>query len=214
MARAGAAATERVRAGARRRRDAVVSPDAGDGARRSRVAEGDGVEAGAIVCIVEAMKMENEFARTAPASCAAVGRTGRADRGGAGDLRHPGGRAPRRTRRSRPARGRAAPSLRRTLDTCVFTVVSPRRAARRARRSTAPARASRRISRSRAVSSSSAGGVGRVRAAPSAKRSSSRSVTVGPSSASPRATTRIASTRSAGRTSFSRNPLAPARIAA
>ena len=59
-------------------RDAVVSPMQGR-CSRSTVAEGDEVEAGQVICVVEAMKMENEIAR-APGRDRdrALGRAGRA----------------------------------------------------------------------------------------------------------------------------------------
>ena len=44
-----------------------------------KVAEGDAVEAGQVICIVEAMKMENEVPRTARASSP----SSRSSRGGA-----------------------------------------------------------------------------------------------------------------------------------
>jgi acetyl-CoA/propionyl-CoA carboxylase biotin carboxyl carrier protein len=50
---------ERVRAGGAGGSDAVVSPMQGT-VLSVAVAEGDSVEAGAVICIVEAMKMENE----------------------------------------------------------------------------------------------------------------------------------------------------------
>ena len=68
---------------------------------------------------------------------------------------------------------------------------------------------SRSTSTSRSVSPVSDGGVGVWPGSVSANRSSSRRVTEGASRASPRATTRTASTRSAGRTSLSMKPLAP-----
>ena len=64
----------------------------------SPVAEGDDVEAGAVICIVEAMKMENEVVAHRPASCA----TSRSRRGAGhdrpGDLRDrsPAGRTRRK----------------------------------------------------------------------------------------------------------------------
>ena len=70
-----------------------------------------------------------------------------------------------------------------------------------------------RTSRSRSVMSPAAAG-GRGRGSGCRVNSSmSRRVTAGASSASPAATTRIASSRSAGRVSLSRKPLAPARSA-
>ena len=75
-----------------------------------------------------------------------------------------------------------------------------------------PARDQLSTSRSRAVSSSSAGGRS-AGGAPCAKRSISRLVIAGASSASPPATTWTAASRSSGGTSLSRKPLAPARSA-
>ena len=83
-----------------------------------------------------------------------------------------------------------------------------------------PGATSIRISRSRAVSSSSSGGSapGPRPAAPlpgagrcGKNASSSRRVTLGATTASPLATARIAASSSGGGTSFSKNPLAPAR---
>ena len=57
------AAAARARAGAARRRgaDAVVSPMQGT-VLAVEVADGDQVSAGQVICVVEAMKMENEIA--------------------------------------------------------------------------------------------------------------------------------------------------------
>ena len=73
--------------------EAVVSPMQGT-VLDVRVAEGDEVEAGDVICIVEAMKMENEIAAHRPGACrGARGRAGRPGDERADDLR----------RRRRPA---------------------------------------------------------------------------------------------------------------
>jgi hypothetical protein len=107
------------------------------------------------------------------------------------------------------------PSLRSRLDRWVLTVASARNRRLASSAFDSPVASSRSTSSSRAVSDESCGGgcwplAGSVRA----RRSSSRRVTAGASSAPPPATTRTASTSWPGRTSLSRKPLAPTRIAA
>jgi hypothetical protein len=102
-----------------------------------------------------------------------------------------------------------------TLATWVFTVVSLTTSSAAISALERPRAIRRNTSSSRAVRLASAAGGSRSDGSGSreAKRSSSRRVTDGASRASPLATTRIASTRSSGGTSLSRNPLAPARRA-
>ena len=102
---AGAAARPAARHGAGGR-DAIVSPMQGT-VLSVEVAEGDSVAAGQVICIVEAMKMENEVhAHPRRRRHRAVGRAGRAGAHRPGDLRR------RSRRRMAPSVGRSAPRSR------------------------------------------------------------------------------------------------------
>ena len=115
--------------------EAVVSPMQGT-VLKVEVTEGEQVEAGRVLCVVEAMKMENEIAAHRSGSvCAALGLAGRRSREWAGDLPRPGRvdrSAPRRRwpTASRSARRRAAS----TRGSCSSTAGSGRTTRSTARR--------------------------------------------------------------------------------